>query len=555
MSDADLVIRGGLVVDGTGGPPVEADVAVDGGRVVAVGDGLSGRAELDAAGCVVAPGFIDVHTHYDAQVTWDAWLTPSSWLGVTSVIAGNCGFSLAPCRPDLRRLMMRTLEAVEDMSFAAMDSAIPWSFETYPEYVDAQRRRGVGINFGGYVGHTAVRLWAMGDDAYSRQARPDEIERMADVVRGAIAGGAVGFSSDRAGFLQGDGGRPVPSVVASPAETEALIMAVAEAGRGIVHVAPGDNFEWIYELAPRYGRTFTWSAILAYPDDLPRPVTWRDKLGRHLQGRRDGLDVHVQVTSRVLTFQFTMLNPLTLYGFPSIAALDRDDRAARVASFRDPSWRETARREMDRPGLSWTRMTVAETTQPGVAGRSIADLAAERGVHPLDAILDVALADDLATRYQVVAANGDDESVARLLTGDGCVLGLSDAGAHIGQLCDAVMPLDYLSRWVRDRDLVPLEAGIHKLTGELAAMLGLTDRGVLRPGAWADVVVLEWDDLGPGPTRRVRDLPGGEERLVADQPTGLRHVLVNGVPIRQSHEPRTPDRLPGMLLGPKRYDP
>jgi N-acyl-D-aspartate/D-glutamate deacylase len=346
----------------------------------------------------------------------------------------------------------------------------------------------------------------------------------------------------------------VPSVVASPAETEALIMAVAAAGRGIVHVAPGDNFEWIYDLAPRYGRTFTWSAILAYPDDLPRPVTWRDKLGRHLEGRRAGLDVHVQVTSRVLTFSFTMENPLTLYGFPSIAALDRGDPAARAACFRDAAWRARARAEMDRPGLSWTRMTVAETTQPGVAGRSIADLAAERGVHPLDAILDVALADVLATRFQVVAANGDDAAVARLLTGDGCILGLSDAGAHIGQLCDAVMPLDYLSRWVRDRTLVPVEAGIHKLTGELAAMLGLTDRGVLRPGAWADVVVLEWDELGTGPLRRVRDLPGGEERLVADEPTGLRHVVVNGEPIRVAHESRRPDRLPGMVLGPKRYD-
>src|SRR5436309_326024 len=217
----ELVIRGGTVVDGTGGPAVEADVAVHGGRIVAIGTGLAGDREIDARACVVAPGFIDVHTHYDPQVTWDPWVTPSSRLGVTSVVAGNCGFSVAPCRPELRPLMMRTLEAVEDMSFDAMSEAIPWSFETYPEYLRALAARGLGLNFGGYVGHTAVRLWAMGEDAYEREATADEVARMRAVVADAITGGALGFSTDRAGFLQGDSGRPVPSVVASAAETEA----------------------------------------------------------------------------------------------------------------------------------------------------------------------------------------------------------------------------------------------------------------------------------------------------------------------------------------------
>jgi hypothetical protein len=233
--------------------------------------------------------------------------------------------------------MMRTLEAVEDMSFAAMDAAIPWSFETHPEYLLALARRGVGINFGGYVGHTAVRLWVMGEEAYEREASPDEIDSMRTVVTDAIGGGAIGFSSDRAGFLQGDGGRPVPSVVASQTETEALMMAVAEKGRGIVHVAPGDRFEWVYDLASRYGRTMTWSAILAYPDDPARPVTWRHKLARQAEAFASGLDIHPQVTSRVLTFSYTLENPITLYGFRSFAALDRDDRRARLHAFGDPA--------------------------------------------------------------------------------------------------------------------------------------------------------------------------------------------------------------------------
>jgi len=554
VAEADLVVAGGLVVDGTGAPGVVADVAVAGGRVVAVGPGLTGRRVVDAHDCVVAPGFVDVHTHYDPQVTWDPWVTPSSWLGVTSVVAGNCGFSLAPCRPDLRPLMMRTLEAVEDMSFAAMDQAIPWTFATHPEYLAAVAERGVGVNFGGYVGHTAVRLWVMGPDAYERQATAAEVAAMRAVVTEAIAGGALGFSTDRAGFLQGDGGRPVPSLVASQDETEALCLAVAEAGRGIVHASPGDRFEWIYDLLPRYGRTLTWSAILAYPDDPPREVTWRHKLARQRQAHQDGFDVHPQVTSRVLTFRFTLANPVTLYGYPSFGSLPPGDLEGRRRHFSDPAWREQARAELDAvaPG-AWQATSVAESSQPGVVGRSIAALAAERRAHPLDVLVDLGLAEDLATRFEVVAANGDEASVAELLTGPGCVLGLSDAGAHVSQLCDAVMPLDYLSRWVRDRQVVSMEEGLRKLSGELAEVVGLADRGVLRPGAWADLVVLEWEELGTGPLRRRHDLPGGDERLVADQATVLRHVLVNGTPIRTDHRPVEPHRLPGQLLGPKVY--
>ena len=344
MARAELVVKGGLVVDGSGDAAVTADVAVAHGRVVDVGPDLDGVTVLDATGAVVAPGFIDLHTHYDPQVTWDPWLTPSSYLGVTSVVAGNCGFSLAPCRPDLRHTMMRTLEAVEDMSYAAMDEAIPWTFATYPEYLEGVGARRPGLNFGGYVGHTAVRLWVMGEDAYERQATPAEVDDMALVVRQAVEGGALGFSTDRAGFLQGAGGRPVPSVVASWAETERLCLAVAEAGRGIVHVAPGNsmaNVEWIYDFAPRFGRTITWSAILAFPDGSGQ-VDWRDKLGCHLD-HRQGLDVHPQVTSRKLTFEWGLENPLTLYRYPSFGDLGRTDGPRRLELFADPQWRDQAR--------------------------------------------------------------------------------------------------------------------------------------------------------------------------------------------------------------------
>src|SRR4051812_48289222 len=408
----ELVIRGGTVVDGTGGPAVEADVAVHGGRIVAIGTGLAGDSEIDARDCVVAPGFIDVHTHYDPQVTWDPWVTPSSRLGVTSVVAGNCGFSVAPCRPELRPLMMRTLEAVEDMSFAAMDAAIPWTFETYPQYLHAVAGRGIGVNFGGYVGHTAVRMWVMGEPAYEREATPDEIDRMRAVVTEAIAGGALGFSTDRAGFLQGDSGRPVPSVVASQAEAETLMMTVADVGRGVAHVAPGDNFEWVYEFAARFPQTLTWSAILAYPDLPPKPVTWRHKLARQAEAAASGLDVHPQVTSRVLTFQFTLENPLVLYGYSAFAALVGDDRDKRMVALRDPVWRRRATDEIEARGAQpWATMVVAETDQAALEGRSIADIASERGAEPLDTFVDIGLADGLRTRFSVAAANRDPEAV------------------------------------------------------------------------------------------------------------------------------------------------
>ncbi len=553
MAIADLVVRGGLVVDGTGEDPRRADVAVSGGRIASIGSDLTGRRVVDAAGALVVPGFIDIHTHYDPQATWDPWLTPSSHLGVTSVVAGNCGFSVAPCRPADRSLMLRTLEAVEDMSYDAMDTAIPWSFETYPEYLRQLRGDRLGLNFGGYVGHTAVRMWVMGQAAYEREATQEEIDAMCAVVREAVLGGALGFSTDRAGFLQGADGRPVPSVVASWDETEQLCLAVRDAGRGIVHVAPGNdlaNVEWIYDFAPRFGRTITWSAILAFPEGSGQ-VDWRDKLGVHQ--RHPGMDVHPQVTSRALTFHWGLENPLTLYRYPAFADLVGLPPNQLLDRFTSESFRSQARAELAANPPDWTRTMVVESGQSTAVDHSVGELAATHGVTPIDALLDLAVADRLSTRVSVVAANLDDRAVATLLTGEGCILGLSDAGAHIGQLCDSVMPVHFLSEWVRDRDLLPLAAGVRKTSGEIADVLGMTDRGYLREGDFADLAVIEWEQLATGPIRRVADLPGGGDRLVADEPTGLRHVLVNGEPIRVDHQSIHAENRAGQMLQPKSY--
>lgn len=530
----DLAIRGGTVVDGTGGPAFRADVGIAGGRVVELGPALRAPRELDASGHLVVPGFVDLHTHYDPQVLWDPELTPSSFQGVTAVVAGNCGFSLAPCPAAMRASMLRTLDGVEDMRIATLSAGITWDFETYPEYLERVAARGPAVNFGGYVGHTAVRLAVMGDDAYEREATTDEIEAMRRVVADALDGGALGFSTDRSGFHRGDGGRPVPSAVASQHEVEALMLVTRERGRGIVHCAPGEQFHWLYDFQPRLGRPVTWSAIITYPREARSRAWWADKAAFHRERWERGVEVHPQVTCRPVSFRVSMTEPSPFYLLPAFARVKAAPASERMAIYGDDAWRARARDELDSGRFMdprWDNFAVAEcASSSDLVGRTVADVAAETGRHPFDLVLDLALVEHEA-RFSVTFANDDEEGVRALLTTPGCVLGLSDAGAHVSQICDAALPVDFLARWVRDRGLCSVEQGVVRCTGEPARLLRLRDRGHLGPGAWADVVVLDWERLDPGPVRRVHDLPGGGDRLVADQPRGIRHVLVNGVPI------------------------
>ena len=545
------------MVDGTGSPPARADVGVSDGRIVEIARNVEGTREIDASGRLVTPGFIDIHTHYDPQVLWDSSLSPSCWHGVTSVVAGNCGYSIAPTRPENRDSLFRTLDKVEDMRFETLTAGVRWDFETYPEYLDTVQRRGVAINFGGYVGHTPVRVYVMGDEAYERVATDDEVARMTAIVRDSVLGGALGFSTDRAGFHIGDGGRPVPSIVATEEETQALMRAVGEAGRGIIHIAPGERYySWVYDFQPTLGRPITWSSILTYPSDTTSRRPYTEKLERHLAGRRAGANVWVQVTCRPILQSISMREPTSLYMVPAFSEFVAASPDGRRALYADRTWRAKVSGQLDAGTYvnpRWETFTVSESdVHPELVGRSAASIARERGVSAFDAVADIVLDDDNA-RFNVVFANDEEDGVTRLLTSEGCVMGLSDAGAHVGQICDAVMPTDFLSRWVRDRALMPVEAGIRKLTGELADVLCI-DRGYLRAGAPADVVVLDWDELSTGPIRRVRDMPAGGDRLLADAPAGIDTVLVNGVPIRDSGKSLIDelDELPGAVL---RSDP
>ncbi|HEX6392579.1 MAG TPA: amidohydrolase family protein [Acidimicrobiales bacterium] len=551
MSEFDVVIRGGTVIDGTGAPARRADVAVAGDRIVAVDGGkLEGKTELDASGQVVAPGFIDIHTHYDAQVFWDPWLSPSCFHGVTTVVAGNCGFSIAPIRSDGVSLLARTLQHVEDMSFDTLSAGVPWdSFESFPQYLDAVERRKPALNYGCYVGHTAVRLYVMGDDAYERPAKHDEIERMQRAVAEAMEAGAMGFASSASPTHNGDKGRPVPSRVADVEELRALLQPVRTSKRGVVALLPGGviKHQEVFELQKEIGRPFTWTALLTvqgYP--------YHEKvIAEHDAAWEGGAEVWPQVSCRPLVFQMNLAEPFTLNMRPSFSALMGCTRDERMAAYRDPAWRESAWAELSGQsggfGFNWKTLSVAESeSRPDLVSRKVVDLAEEWGCTPLDVILDISLGDALHSRFWSVLANDDPEGIAWLLPRDHVLLGLADSGAHVSQLCDACFATDLLGNWVRERQVMPLERAIHKLTGEPAAVYGLNDRGIISEGKAADICVFDPDTVAPGSLRRIRDFPANGERLTADSPSGMTHTLVNGVPIRVDGQPSKE----GLAAGP-----
>ncbi|MCB0996507.1 MAG: amidohydrolase family protein [Acidimicrobiales bacterium] len=551
--EAELAIRGGTVVDGTGAPGVRADVGIAGGRVVAIDETVQAQRVIDADGCVVAPGFIDIHTHYDAQVFWDPALTPSCFHGVTTVIAGNCGFSIAPTRPSGRDIIARTLENVEDMDVAALAEGIPWDFETFPEYLASVRQRGTCLNFGAYLGHTALRLYVMGDAAYERAATEDEVASMVGVLRDGMAAGAVGFATSFAATHLGVDGLPIPSRFAAREEFDALAAVLGELRCGVLAVAPGDpvGIAELYDVQAAVGVPVTYGALLTSPT------------GAHLrqvelnhQGWADGRQVWPQVSPRPLTFSMAMSDPFTLNPNVEFSALMAQSDDERLRAYADPVWRrrtlasfETQERMVPR----WDTFVVGESdSHPELVGRRVQDVAAERGVHPLEVLCDLAVADGLRTRVSAVLANDDTAGVADLLQEEHCTLGLSDAGAHVGQLCDAPQATDFLGNWVRDRQVMSIESAVRKLSGVQADLFNLTDRGYLRVGAHADVAVFDPDTVAPGPVRRVRDFPAGSERLTADQPVGMRHVLVNGevVVTDGAAEGAALDTRPGAVVRP-----
>lgn len=565
----DLVIANGLIVDGTGGESYPGAIAIDAGRIVALGD-VQGdaRRTIDVAGAVISPGFVDIHTHYDAQIFWDPFLTISPWHGVTTAVIGSCGFGIAPTRPSGRDLILRTLERVEAMSLDALNAGLgsSWPFETFPEYLSAIEAQGTAINVAVMVGHTPIRLYVMGAEAVEREATANEIAKMRALVLEAMQAGAIAFATSVSNVHIGFAGKPVPSRLASREEMVALASAVGDAGHGIIHynVAREARFDDYVAVQAASRATVCWTAVLA---GQLGPWRHRETLARNRELRREGLPIYPQVACRPIVSEFDFRSPVIFDTWLLFDPVRKaSDEAARRAIYAEPGFRHAFREEVDGRGGrdaffsggadegAMRRASFALTElshHPGKShwvGRRIADIASETGRHPADVLLDLALDSDLSARFRTPLVNFEEDEVQEILQDPDVVLGLGDGGAHLSQLCDACYPTHLLGHWVRERRAFPLERAVHMLTGRTAGIFGLRDRGLLQVGRPADVVVFDPATVGAGPLQRIHDLPAGADRLVS-YPSGIRHVFVNGVELPQpGNPPETGWRMPGRLL-------
>jgi N-acyl-D-amino-acid deacylase len=554
----DLTISGGTIIDGTGAPAIRGDVAIVSGKVAEIGK-IAGRGKqhLDADGLVVAPGFVDVHTHYDAQVMWDRALTISPWHGVTSVVMGNCGFGIAPARPEHRGLIMRTLEKVEGMSLSALEGGLgyDWGFESFPQYLDTLERNGSAINVAALVGHTPIRMYVMGEESTERAATPDEIERMRALVREALSAGAVGFATSRAATHLGYAGKPVPSRLAALDEVWALARVLGEAGRGILQVTPGRDLavDQFAAMAREIRRPITWTALLA---GLRGPGSHRPVLEQVHRLTREGLTIAPQVSPRPLYFEFQFKEPFVFESMKMFKPVAAADRAGKLRIYADPAFRAELRSRIGADGppqyasMRLERVEILECpSEPALQERTVGEVARERGVHPVDLAFDLALASQLQARFRMAVYNLDEGEVTELLSDPDTVLGVSDAGAHASLLCDACYPTYLLGHWVRELGALRIEEAIRMMTSRTAELFGLTDRGRLVAGMPADVVVFDPATVAAGKLRRVWDLPSGADRLVADA-IGIEAVIVNGTVIRRANRDAVDLQgpLPGKVL-------
>lgn len=552
----DLKITGGTIVDGTGKAGFRGDVGISGGKVVALGkaDGPA-MTTIDASGRVVSPGFVDVHTHYDAQVLWDRMLSISPWHGVTTTVIGNCGFGVAPTRAIHRRMILQTLEKVEGMSLEALQAGLgdDWPFETFPQYLDTLEKNGAAINVAALFGHTPLRLFVMGEESTERAATADEIAVMKKMVHEAMEAGAIGFGTSVSVSHNGYAGKPVPSRQATVEEMDALVSVLGEMKRGLMQITIGRDFSTRHmaEVSRKYNVPVTWTALLSY---LYGPGGHRKQLDLAAEQRKSGALVIPQVSCRPLNFEFTFAEPFifdVMKFMNELAAADAASPGARRRAYADPAWREKLRSEVTPLFRNWWERVVIAWAPSAreLEEQPLADAARRLGKDPVDLAMDLALANDLQARFRMAVMNFDEKEVAELITDPNTIIALSDAGAHANQLCDACYSTHLLAHWVRGNGTFTLEQAIHNLTQRPAELFGITDRGVLAEGRPADVVVFDPATVGPGPLQRVYDLPAGADRLVA-QAHGIDAVIVNGTLIRRNGKDAVAanDKLPGRLL-------
>jgi N-acyl-D-aspartate/D-glutamate deacylase len=560
----DLVIRGGTVVDGTGGPARTADVAIENGTIVAIGQGLgAAKRTIDADGALVTPGFVDIHAHYDGQASWDSDLLPSSAHGATTVVIGNCGVGFAPCRAEDRERLIALMEGVEDIPGSALSEGLTWEWETFGQYMDALDRRGHAIDIACHVPHDAVRVFAMGERAVAGEPATDEdIAQMAAIVKRAIADGAIGFSTGRSDNHRNKDGRPTPAAEAATKELEALARAVGDSGRGVLQAVSDfdmtesprweDRFDAEFDVLEEMARTAKRPLSISLLQRVGATEQWRRILERIERANASGLPMRAQVATRgigvILGLEATF-HPFI--GFPTYKAVSHLPFAERVRELKKPEVRAKILAEktdkvagdgsaippladkllsaIDLVAMSLFRLADRPDYEPDRQASMFGE-AMRTKRKPLEVIYDALLEDD---GHQLLYfpiynyASGSLAEVGEMLRHPHAMLGLGDGGAHVGTICDVSFSTYFLAHWIRDKAAMTIEAGVRKLTGEPAAWLGLADRGELREGLRGDVDIIDLSALALHRPRLVHDLPAGGKRFL--QPaSGYRATIVRG---------------------------
>lgn len=561
----DLVIRGGTVIDGSGGAPYAADVGVRDGLIAAVAPNLpAGAQEIDATGRIVTPGFVDIHTHYDGQATWDERMQPSSWHGVTTAVMGNCGVGFAPCKPEDHDRLIRLMEGVEDIPFPVLTQGLPWNWESFPEYLDSLSGRSFDIDIAAQLPHAALRVYVMGERGANREpATREDIARMAVIAKGAVEAGALGFSTSRTLNHRTSDGQPTPTLTAGEDELEGIALGLKAAGKGVLQFVsdfqqPAEEFAMFRRLVEKSGRPLSFSLAQS-----PKgPDSWKILLAALTQANDDGLPMKAQVAGRPVGVLFGLeltLNPFSQHEtYKAIAHLPL---AERVEQLKDPAVRaRLLSEELDPKGpfagsalRAWDNMFLM-SEQPDyepAAADTIKELAASRGVWPDEVALDHMLSDGgrgMLYHPFLNYANGSLDPSFAMLSHRDTVPGLSDGGAHVGMICDGSFPTSNITHWTRDRTRGPklaLEQMIRMQTRDTAEAVGLLDRGLIAPGLRADLNVIDFDGLTLHAPGVAYDLPAGGRRLV-QRADGYVATVVAGQITYRDGEPT--GALPGRLV-------
>ena len=555
----DLIIRNAQVFDGTGLAPVLSDVAVSNGRIAHIGSTFEAAHEtIDAKGLALMPGIVDLHTHYDAQVTWDRTMSPSPALGVTTAVIGNCGFGIAPCPAPLRETMLKNLSVVEGMDLNALLTGVNWEFESFGQYMDQLRRIGPYINTAVFAGHSVIRTAVMGADGSSKvEPSPEQMQTMQSMVRDAMDHGAIGFASSFSPNHSGYGGIPMPSTIASEAELRALTAVLGEKKKGVFMMATGTRGspDIMESIAEDTGRPAYISTVLTMYNE-GNPSLGASYYERCAQALERGHELYILTSCQPLSFDFSLTDPYVLLSHSAFDVVKSATADSLPGVYRSVEFRDAFRKNLKHPkeGIlflgNWRHIEVGQTMLPEnqrLEGQNIQALADQQGLDPVDVFFDLALSEDLGTHFVGKFFNNNDEGVAPSLKHPASVITLSDAGAHLSYMCDAGFGLYFLSHWVRDTGHFTLSEGIRKITSEPADRFRIPERGRLQVGLPADMLLFDPATVGISKPLPRQDLPGGGSRMIRTA-TGVHGVWVNGVKVHDGHNYVDHSQGPGQVL-------